>query len=113
LLQHLSVICDSPLSEIGGYTTACVVAHDTGARLLVIECICSSEAEWRRRIEQRAALRLPAHHVTTWEHLQDHLRRRAETSNYPIQEPYLVVDTYAPLEDVLHTILEWIESVCR
>lgn len=111
LLQNLSVICDSPLSEVGGYTTACVVAHDTGARLLVIECVCSSEEEWRRRIEQRAALRLPSHHVTTWEHLQNHLRRRAETSNYAIHEPHLTVDTFAPLEDVLHTILAWIETL--
>lgn len=113
LLQHLSVICDSPLSEIGGYTTACVVAHDTGARLLIIECICSSEDEWRRRIEQRSALRLPSHHITTWESLQDHMRRRAETSIYVIQEPHLVVDTYAPLEDVLRTIIDWIEDMCR
>ncbi|MGB9754363.1 MAG: ATP-binding protein [Roseiflexus castenholzii] len=112
LLQTLSVICDSPLSEVGGYTTACVVAHDTGARLLVIECVCSSEEEWRRRIEQRAALRLPSHHVTTWEHLQEHLRRRADVSNYAIHEPHLVVDTFAPLEEVLHTILAWIETVC-
>ncbi len=111
LLQGLSVICDSPLSEVGGYTTACVVAHDTGARLLVVECVCSSEEEWRRRIEQRAALRLPSHHVTTWEHLQAHLRRREDTSNYAIQEPHLVVDTFAPLEDVLSTILTWIESL--
>lgn len=111
LLQNLSVICDSPLSEVGGYTTACVVAHDTGARLLVIECVCSSEEEWRRRIEQRAALRLPSHHVTTWEHLQNHLRRRADTSNYAIHEPHLTVDTFAPLEDVLHTILAWIETL--
>lgn len=111
LIQNLSVICDSPLSEVGGYTTACVVAHDAGARLLVIECICSSEEEWRRRIEQRAALRLPSHHVTTWEHLENHLRRRADTSNYAIQEPHLIVDTVAPIEDVLRTILEWIEAV--
>ncbi len=111
LLQGLSVICDSPLSEVGGYTTACVVAHDTGARLLIVECVCSSEEEWQRRIEQRAALRLPSHHVTTWEHLQAHLRRRANTSNYAIHEPHLVVDTFAPLEDVLSTILTWIESL--
>lgn len=113
LMQRLSVICDSPLSEVGGYTTACVVAHDTGARVLIVECFCSSEDEWRRRIEQRGALRLPSHHITTWESLQQHLRRRADTSNYPIYEPHLLVDTIGPLEDVLQTIIAWIEEVSR
>ncbi|HWQ11847.1 MAG TPA: AAA family ATPase [Roseiflexaceae bacterium] len=110
LLQGLSVICDSPLSEVGGYTMATVVAHDAAARLVVIECICSSQAEWRRRIEKRSALRLPAHHVTSWEDLEAHLRRRAETSSYPISEPYLVVDTVAPLEEVLRKIVTWLEG---
>ncbi len=111
LLQGLSVICDSPLSEPVGYTAAACIAHDTTARLVVIECFCSSEAEWRRRIEQRSALRLPAHHVTSWFDLENHLQRRDQVSNYPISEPYLVVDTLAPLEEVIHRILLWIEHL--
>jgi predicted kinase len=110
LMQGLSVICDSPLSEPKGYTAACVVAHDAGARLLIVECFCSSDAEWRRRIEQRAALRLPAHHITCWEELQEHLRRREPLSNYPINEPYLQVDTHEPLEQVVERVLAWIEA---
>lgn len=110
LLHGLSVICDSPLSEIGGYTMACVVAHDTAARLVVIECACSSLEEWRRRIEKRSELRLPAHHVTSWIDLEEHLRRRAETSNYPIGEPHLLVDTVAPLEEVVQRILTWLDT---
>jgi predicted kinase len=110
LLQGLSVICDSPLSEPLGYTAACVVAHDTGARLVVIECFCSSEAEWRRRIERRAALRLPAHHITSWEALADHMRRREDSSSYQIAEPHLVVDTYAPLDHVITTIMRWLDD---
>jgi predicted kinase len=108
LLQGLSVICDSPLSEPGGYTMACTVAHDAGARLAIIECVCSSEAEWRRRIESRSALRLPAHHVRSWADLEAHLLRRGEASRYPIGEPHLVVDTTAPLEEVARVVLEWL-----
>jgi hypothetical protein len=77
---------------------------------VVVECRCSSDEEWRRRIEQRALLRLPAHHITSWEHLEAHLKRRAHTSNYPIQEPHLVVDTLAPLDQVLETIIAWLET---
>jgi predicted kinase len=108
LLQGLSVICDSPLSEVHGYTAACCVAHDTAAHLFVVECVCSSPEEWRRRVEQRAALRLPAHHITSWEDLEAHMRRRERSSCYPIQEPYLVVDTIEPLERVLSNILIWL-----
>lgn len=110
LLQGLSAICDSPLSEIGGYTMARMIAHDAAARLKVIECVCSSEEEWRRRIEQRSALRLPAHHVTTWADLEAHLRRRAATSTYQIYEPHLLVDTVAPLEEVLQRIEVWLDD---
>jgi predicted kinase len=109
LLQGLSVICDSPLSEPAGYTAACCVAHDTVSRLLVVECYCSSAEEWRRRIERRAALRLPAHHITDWDALEVHMRRRRDISDYSIDEPHLVIDTLAPLEQVLDKILVWLD----
>lgn len=109
LLHGLSVICDSPLSEVAGYTAAACIAHDAAADMVVIECYCSAPDEWRRRIEQRSALRLPAHHITTWDDLQEHMRRREESSNYPIQEPHLVVDTVGRLDQVLETIITWLE----
>jgi predicted kinase len=111
LIQGLSVICDSPLSEPAGYTAACCVANDTTARLVVVECFCSSQEEWQRRIEQRSALRLPAHHVTSWANLEDHLRRRNLISNYVINEPHIVVDTLSPLDDVVRRVLAWLESL--
>lgn len=111
LLQGMSVICDSPLSEPVGYTAAASVAHDTLARLVVIECFCSSQEEWRRRIEARSALRLPAHHVTTWSDLEVHLRRRNLISNYAINEPHLIVDTLSALEDVVRRIVIWVENL--
>ena len=110
LLQGLSVICDSPLSEMAGYTRARAVAHDTAARLVIVECTCSSEAEWRRRIEDRSARRLPDHHVTSWRDLEEHLRRRAATSTYSISDPHLLIDTAAPLADVVQQIISWIET---
>lgn len=111
LLQNLSVICDSPLSEPAGYTAACCIAHDTTANLVVIECFCSSEEEWRRRIEQRSALRLPDHHVTSWPDLEAHLRRRHKVSNYAISEPHLVVDTVTSLNEVLFCIRTWLQNI--
>lgn len=111
LLQSLSVICDSPLSEPAGYTAASCIAFDTTARLVVIECFCSSEQEWRRRIEQRSALRLPDHHVTSWADLEAHLRRRHEVSNYAISEPHLVVDTFTALNEVLGSITSWLHKI--
>lgn len=111
LLQNLSVICDSPLSEPAGYTAACCIAHDTTANLVVIECFCSSEEEWRRRIEQRSALRLPDHHVTSWPDLEAHLRRRHKVSNYAISEPHLVVDTVTSLKEVLYCISTWLQNI--
>lgn len=111
LVQGLSVICDSPLSEPTGYTEASCVAHDTTARLVVVECFCSSQEEWRRRIEARSSLRLPAHHVTTWGDLEAHLRRRNLISNYLINEPHLVVDTLSSLDDVVRRIMQWLENL--
>jgi predicted kinase len=111
LLQGLSVICDSPLSEPAGYTAACSIAGDTTARIAVVECFCSSQEEWKRRIEQRSALRLPAHHITSWETLEHHMRRRRIISNYPIGEPHLIVDTLSPLDDVVRRILAWLTEI--
>ena len=108
LTQGLSVICDSPLSEVGGYTAAACVARDTGADLIVVECICSSPEEWRRRIEQRAALRLPSHHITTWDDLAEHLRRREKSSNYTINDPYLVLDTVGAFDEIVEQLITWI-----
>lgn len=110
LVQGLSVICDSPLSEAAGYTAACCIAHDTSARIVIIECFCSSEAEWRRRIEQRSSLHLPSHHVTTWNALEDHLHRRETSSSYLIAERHVKVDTIEPLEKVLTQITSWLRE---
>ncbi|NOK60358.1 MAG: ATP-binding protein [Chloroflexi bacterium AL-W] len=108
LTQGLSVICDSPLSEVGGYTAASCVARDTGTNLVVVECICSSPEEWQRRIEHRAALRLPSHHITTWADLAEHLHRREKSSNYPIKDPYLIIDTVGSFDETVEQLITWL-----
>jgi predicted kinase len=108
LLIGLSVICDSPLSEDQGYATAQRLAHEMGATLLLIECVCSSHSLWRQRIEQRAALGQPTHEIASWSDLERHLARRGESSRYGIDVPYLVVDTVRPREEVIAEILAWL-----
>jgi len=108
LLQGLSVICDSPLSEVRGYTSAQCVAHNVGARLVVVECVCSAPDEWRRRVEQRAALCLPAHHITTWASLEAHLLKRSDSSQYSIDAPHLLIDTVASVKTLVDRITVWL-----
>jgi predicted kinase len=110
LLQGLSVICDSPLSEAEGYALARSVAREGEARLAVVECVCSSEGVWRRRIEGRGTLRLPGHHITSWPALQRHLERRAAASAYPLDAPHLLVDTVAPLEQLVERVMAWLSE---
>jgi len=110
LLLGLSAICDSPLSEEQGYAAARRVAGETGATLLVIECVCSARDVWRRRIEQRAALGEPAHEIASWCDLERHLERRGDSSRYPIAGPHLVVDTAGPREQVAAEALAWVRA---
>lgn len=108
LLLGLPVICDSPLSEEQGYAAARRIARETRSALVVIECICSSPTIWRQRIEQRAALGEPAHDIASWSDLERHLARRQDSSRYPIDAPYLLVDTVRPRETVLAEVLAWV-----
>ncbi len=108
LMLGLHVICDSPLSETQGYAAARRIAEETEARLLLIECVCSSQAIWRQRIEQRAALGQPSHEIASWSDLEHHLIRRGESSGYSVAEPHLVVDTVHPPDDVIALAMDWI-----
>lgn len=108
LLIGLSVICDSPLSEEQGYAAAQRIATEMGVPLVVIECVCSSRSVWRQRLEQRAALGEPAHDIASWSDLERHLARRAKSSRYPINAPYLLVDTVRPREDVIAEVVAWV-----
>jgi predicted kinase len=102
----LSVICDSPLSEVVGYQDGLALAARYHADLLVVECVCSDEAEWRRRVEARAGQGKPSHQIVTWEQMLALLARYGDRVNYPIGPAhYVKVDTTQPLEDSLQEIL--------
>lgn len=109
LLLGLNVICDSPLSEEQGYLAAHRIATEMHAKLVVIECICTSPIIWRQRIEQRAALGEPAHDIASWSDLERHMERRRESYHYPILDPHLVIDTVRPHEIVLEEVFTWID----
>jgi predicted kinase len=110
LLQGLNVICDSPLAYRISYAKVQQIAAETHARLAIIECYCSDEQEWRRRINARKLLKLPAHHQTDWMNMQAYVARVREESAYPISEPYLRVDTIRPLEELVDEVLGWLET---
>jgi 8-oxo-dGTP pyrophosphatase MutT (NUDIX family)/predicted kinase len=104
----LSVVADSPLGYGESYHRAVQHGRETGARLLVVECKCSDEAEWRRRIEQRARRGLASHHATEWSRV-DAFHQRAAADPYEVDVPRLVVDTVAPLDEAVARVLAWIE----
>lgn len=110
LVQGLSVICDSPLSEALGYQTARRIARDSSSNLAVIECFCSAAGEWRRRIESRCAQGLPTHQIDSWDALEQHLRRRGASARYAISDPYLMVDTARPLDQQIALITAWLRA---
>lgn len=74
------------------------VADKYGIRLHVVECVCSDEAEHRRRVEGRQR-NIPGWHEVDWAHVQ---RSRAESS--PLTVPHLTVDAMEPIEANLERI---------
>lgn len=106
LSLELSVICDSPLSEVVGYQDGLALAIRHHAKLLVVECVCPNEAEWRCRIEARASKGKPAHHIVTWEQMLALLERYGDRPNYAIDPAHYVrVDTTQSVETSLQKIL--------
>ena len=108
LQQGLNVICDSPLTYAGLYAQAQRVASEAGAKLVVLECVCSDEGEWRRRVEARGALGLPAHHMSSWEKLREYRRMVEGKVDYPVADERLVLDTCRPLEEVVEEAVGWL-----
>lgn len=80
------------------------IAENHGARLYIVECICSDEDEHRRRIEGRQR-NIPGWHEVDWNHVQ---RMRTETP--PLTVPHLTVDAITPVEDNLVRIHTWLRQ---
>ena len=113
LLQGLNVICDSPLTGSISYEHAQAIATESNASLVVIECICSDEILWRRRINARKSLALPTHRLTDWEKFQSYRQFYVSQVNYPIVHPQFVVDTVQPLHDCLAQVNEWLANLSQ
>ncbi|MFD7011172.1 AAA family ATPase [Rhodococcus jostii] len=78
------------------------IAEDRGARLDIVECVCSDEHEHRRRVEGRQR-HIPGWHEVDWNHLQ---RMRVETP--PLTVPHLTVDALYSVDDNLGHIHAWL-----
>lgn len=75
------------------------LADQYGARLLVVECVCSDEGEHRRRLEGRSR-GIPGWHEVGWGHVE---RMRAEYP--PLTVPHLTLDAMDPLDVNLRKVL--------
>jgi predicted kinase len=108
LQQGLNVICDSPLTYLSLYEQAHRTASEAGARLVVLECVCSDEGEWRRRVDARGELGLPGHHMSDWEKLQEYRRMVEGKVDYPVSDERLVLDTCRPVGVLVEEAVEWL-----
>jgi adenylate kinase family enzyme len=75
-----------------------------GARLYLIECVCSDEAVHRARIEGRVR-GIPGWHEVGWDHVE---RMRAETT--PLAVDRLTVDAIEPVEDNFRRVLDYLAT---
>jgi adenylate kinase family enzyme len=73
-----------------------------GARLYVIECVCSDEALHRTRIEGRVR-GIPGWHEVGWDHVE---RMRAEL--IPLTGDRLPVDAVEPVDDNFRRVMAYI-----
>jgi predicted kinase len=108
LAHGVSVIVDSPFWR-RTYENTRALADEVGARLVVVECRCDDEVEWRRRILARQGAGLLARRTTTWESLQV-FRARYDLDAYVIDVPHLIVDTSRSQTGMVASIRTWLEQ---
>lgn len=109
LLQGLDVVCDSPFTHLTTYEQVQQIAKKTLAQLLIIECFCSDEELWSKRINNRKSYNLPAHHMIDWETVQAYHRQHLAEASFPITHPHLLVDTAKPLTQCVAEAIKWLE----
>lgn len=78
-----------------------------GARLRLVECVCSDEALHRTRLEGRRR-DIPGWHEVGWDHVE---RMRAEFP--PLSLDRLVLDSVDPFNDNLRTVLDFFADSIR
>lgn len=111
LMQGLDVICDSPLTFRISYEKVQSIAAETHAALVIVECRCSDEQEWSRRINGRKQLHLPAHHQTDWDTLQISRAEVESVMSYSISGPRIIVDTIRPLDEIVAEVAQWLRHL--
>ncbi|KAH7533695.1 hypothetical protein FEM48_Zijuj04G0158800 [Ziziphus jujuba var. spinosa] len=121
----LSLVIDSPLSRPAHLDRLVQLASTYGARLLIVECKPSDEAEWRRRLESRGS---PSpsqaaenetgsgwHKPSTWRDMERLLEGYGGCTEYDVGGvPKMVVDTTADVsfEELVSGVVEFILSHC-
>jgi predicted kinase len=103
LMLDQSAVVDDVVSD-GQFALWREVTDQFGARLYLIECVCSDEAVHRARIEGRVR-GIPGWHEVGWDHVE---RMRAETT--PPTVDHLTVDAIEPLEDNFRRVVEYIAT---
>jgi hypothetical protein len=107
------VICDSPLAYTISYNKARLIAAETCASLVIVECTCSDEREWSRRVNGRKQLQLPAHHQVDWDAFQQVRAKMVSTMDHPIYDPRIIVNTIRPLDEIVAEIVQWLRQLSK
>lgn len=108
LAQGFSVICDSPLRGLEGYTHAATLAERHAVKALLITCTCSDDGLWRERVETRA--RRPAQLVANWDTFQAYRRQVRLEPQATTNLPNLDIDTCALSVDNVQRATTWLSS---
>ncbi|KAG0450970.1 hypothetical protein HPP92_026664 [Vanilla planifolia] len=114
----LSVIIDSPLSRRIHLDSLLSLASAVGARVLVVECRPTDEAEWRLRVEARrnASGGEGWHKPATWEDLRNLVEGYEGQSEYDLGGvSRLVIDTTGgdgTVEDMVAKVRDFVRSNC-
>lgn len=96
-----SVILDSPAYYPAIPQTGKAIAADTGARYLIIECICRDEGELMRRLTARERMPSQMAHITDPYSLP---------GTAPLTVPHLVLETDTDRDDYIKRALEYVSS---
>lgn len=111
----LSVVVDSPLSR-RRHLDAVLRISGGPHRVLVVECMPSDEAEWRRRLELRGAEDGGVgHKPATWQDIERLLEGYDGCTEYDVGEvPKLIVDTTNPggVDGIISSVMHFIKSHC-
>ena len=107
------LVIDSPLSRRAHLDRLLDLASTHGARLVIVECKPSDEAEWRRRLERRGEADASGswHKPATWRDIERLLDGYAGCTEYDVGGvPRIVVDTTAAVgvEELVSGVLDFI-----